>query len=65
VDVRVAPESIVGVGGHNHQFDGRDIPDNIQMIYQYPKKQKLISIYISTNSSPVPEVCKLIRRACV
>lgn len=44
------PESIVGVGGHDYQFDGRDILDNIQMIYKYPKKQKLISMYISTNS---------------
>jgi predicted dehydrogenase len=44
------PESIVGVGGHDYQFDGRDILDNIQMIYKYPKKQKLIAMYISTNS---------------
>ena len=44
------PESIVGVGGHDYQFDGRDILDNIQMIYKYPKKQKLISMYISTSS---------------
>jgi hypothetical protein len=44
------PESIIGVGGHDYQFDGRDILDNIQMIYKYPKKQKLISMYISTNS---------------
>jgi predicted dehydrogenase len=44
------PESIVGVGGHDYQFDGRDILDNIQMIYKYPKKQKLVSMYMSTNS---------------
>jgi predicted dehydrogenase len=44
------PESIVGVGGHDYQFDGRDILDNIQVIYKYPKKQKLIAMYISTNS---------------
>jgi predicted dehydrogenase len=44
------PESIVGVGGHDYQFDGRDILDNIQMIYKYPKKQKLISMYVCTNS---------------
>jgi predicted dehydrogenase len=44
------PESIVGVGGHDYQFDGRDILDNIQVIYKYPKKQKLMGMYISTNS---------------
>jgi predicted dehydrogenase len=44
------PESIVGVGGHDYQFDGRDITDNIQVIYKYPKKQKLVAVYISTNS---------------
>src|SRR5205814_768156 len=44
------PEYVVGVGGHDYIFDGRDILDNIQMIYRYPNKQKLISMYISTNS---------------
>ena len=44
------PESIVGVGGHDYQFDGRDILDNIQVIYKYPKKQKLVAQYLSTNS---------------
>lgn len=45
-----SPESVVGVGGHDYIFDGRDINDNIQMIYKYPKKQKLIAMYTSTNS---------------
>ena len=45
-----APESVVGFGGHDYIFDGRDINDNIQMIYKYPKKQKLIAMYIGTNS---------------
>jgi predicted dehydrogenase len=44
------PESVVGVGGHDYQFDGRDILDNIQVIYKYPKKQKLMAWYLSTNS---------------
>jgi hypothetical protein len=26
----------------DYQFDRRDIPDNIQMIYEYPKKQMLL-----------------------
>ncbi len=44
------PESIVGVGGHDYQFDGRDILDNIQVIYKYPKKQKLMAWYLSTST---------------
>jgi predicted dehydrogenase len=44
------PESIFGVGGHDYQFDGRDILDNIQVIYKYPKKQKLIAMYLCTTT---------------
>jgi predicted dehydrogenase len=44
------PESIVGVGGHDYMFDGRDITDNLQFIYKYPKKQKLISMYSCTST---------------
>ena len=44
------PEYIVGVGGHDYIFDGRDINDNIQLIFKYPKAQKFIGTYISTNS---------------
>ncbi len=44
------PEYVMGVGGHDFLFDGRDINDNIQMIFKYPKAQKFIGSYISTNS---------------
>ncbi len=44
------PEYMVGVGGHDYIFDGRDINDNIQLIFRYPKAQKFIGTYISTNS---------------
>ncbi len=44
------PESIIGVGGHDYMFDGRDINDNLQMVYKYPKKQKLVSTYLCTNT---------------
>ncbi len=44
------PESVVGVGGHEFIFDGRDISDNIQLIFKYPKGRKLTGSYISTNS---------------
>jgi predicted dehydrogenase len=43
------PEFIVGVGGTNFIKDGRDIFDNIQLIYQYPKGQKLVYTSITTN----------------
>jgi predicted dehydrogenase len=44
------PEYVVGVGGHDYIFDGRDINDNVQVIIKYPKNQKFIGTYISTNS---------------
>lgn len=44
------PEYVVGVGGHEYMFDGRDIPDNMQMIYRYPNKQKLVAMYVCTST---------------
>ena len=44
------PDSVVGVAGHDYMFDGRDIVDNMQMVYKYPKKQKLIAMYICTST---------------
>jgi hypothetical protein len=43
------PEFVVGVGGHDHVFDGRDIYDNIQLIFKYPQGQKLMYSAIGTN----------------
>ncbi len=43
------PEFVVGVGGLDWAKDGRDIYDNIQLIFKYPKGQKLIYTSISTN----------------
>lgn len=45
-----SPEYVVGVGGLDYHKDGRDIPDNIQLIYKYPKGQKLVYSSITTNS---------------
>jgi predicted dehydrogenase len=45
-----SPEFVVGVGGLDYYHDGRDIPDNIQMIYKYPKGQKLVYSAITTSS---------------
>jgi predicted dehydrogenase len=44
-------EYVVGVGGHDFIFDGRDIFDNIQLIFKYPKGQKFIYSSITTNGS--------------
>ena len=44
------PEFVVGVGGIDTFKDGRDVFDNIQLIYSYPGGRKLIYTSISTNS---------------
>lgn len=43
------PEFVVGVGGLEFVKDGRDVYDNIQLIYKYPRGQKLVYSSISTN----------------
>jgi predicted dehydrogenase len=43
------PEFIVGIGGLNFIRDGRDIYDNIQLLFQYPRGQKFIYTSITTN----------------
>ena len=44
------PEYVVGVGGLDFLKDGRDVYDNIQLIYSYPRGRKLIYSSISTNN---------------
>src|SRR5216684_3830509 len=44
-----SPEFVVGVGGLDYVHDGRDIYDNIQLIYKYPQGQKLMYSAIGTN----------------
>ncbi|MDX2266543.1 MAG: Gfo/Idh/MocA family oxidoreductase, partial [Bryobacter sp.] len=43
------PEFVVGVGGTDYIKDGRDIFDNIQLIFKYPKGQKLHYTSLTTN----------------
>jgi len=43
------PEFVVGVGGLDFMKDGRDVYDNIQLIFKYPQGQKLIYSSICTN----------------
>jgi predicted dehydrogenase len=43
------PEFVVGVGGLDYMKDGRDVYDNVQLIYKYPRGQKLTYTSISTN----------------
>ncbi len=44
------PVSVVGIGGIDYWKDGRDIYDNIQLIYTYPKGQKLLYSSITNNA---------------
>jgi predicted dehydrogenase len=44
------PEYVIGVGGLDTWKDGRDVDDNIQLIFKYPNNQKLVYSSITTNS---------------
>ncbi|MBI3695167.1 MAG: Gfo/Idh/MocA family oxidoreductase [Acidobacteria bacterium] len=44
------PVSVMGVGGIDYWKDGRDIYDNIQLIYTYPKGEKLMYSSITNNA---------------
>jgi len=44
-----APDFVMGLGSLDTIKDGRDVYDNIQLIYRYPKGQKLTYSAISTN----------------
>jgi predicted dehydrogenase len=43
------PDAVMGVGGLDYWKDGRDIYDNIQLIFEYPGGQKLQYSSIMTN----------------
>lgn len=43
------PRSVMGIGGLDYWKDGRDIYDNIQLIFEYPGGQKLQYSSIMTN----------------
>ena len=43
------PEFVMGVGGQEFTDDERDVYDNVQLIYKYPRGQKLVCTAISTN----------------
>src|SRR6202171_3056330 len=44
-----SPEFVMGLGSLDTLKDGRDVYDNIQLIYKYPQGQKLTYSSISTN----------------
>jgi len=44
-----SPEFVMGLGSLDTLKDGRDVWDNIQLIYKYPKGQKLTYSSVSTN----------------
>jgi len=43
------PESVVGAGGIDYWKDGREVPDNVQVIYRYPGGQTLFFSATTTN----------------
>lgn len=43
------PDFVLGLGGLDSWHDGRDINDNIQLIFSYPRGRKLTYSAISTN----------------
>lgn len=46
----MTPESVMGLGSQDFMKDGRDIYDNVQLIYKYPKGRRLVWTGISTSS---------------
>ncbi|HLY63163.1 MAG TPA: Gfo/Idh/MocA family oxidoreductase [Terriglobia bacterium] len=44
------PVSVMGNGGINHWKDGRETNDNVQVIFEYPKGQKLLYSSILCNA---------------
>ena len=44
----MTPESVMGLGGLDFMKDGRDVFDNIQLIYKYPKGRRLLYWSIPT-----------------
>jgi predicted dehydrogenase len=44
------PDFVMGLGSLDTLKDGRDVYDNIQLIYRYPKGQKMTYSSVSTNS---------------
>ena len=47
--IGATPKSVMGVGGLDYWKDGRDIYDNIQLVFEYPGGEKLLYSAISTN----------------
>ena len=43
------PESAIASGGIDYWKDGREIPDNMQVIFRYPGGQTLEASYLTTN----------------
>jgi predicted dehydrogenase len=44
----MTPESVRGLGTLDFMKDGRDIPDNVQLIYKYPKGRRMVWTSIPT-----------------
>jgi predicted dehydrogenase len=40
--LKETPDSVIGIGGINHWHDGREVHDNVALIYNYPSGTRLI-----------------------
>jgi predicted dehydrogenase len=54
----MTPESVTGLGSRDFMNDGRDILDNIQLIYKYPKGRRLTYMSIPTSSHLPALLCQ-------
>jgi len=54
----MTPESVMGLGTRDFMNDGRDIFDNVQLIYKYPKGRRLVWTGISTSSHLPALLCQ-------
>jgi predicted dehydrogenase len=46
----MTPESVMGLGTRDFMSDGRDIYDNVQLVYKYPRGRRLVWTGISNSS---------------
>ncbi|MGH9529143.1 MAG: Gfo/Idh/MocA family protein [Terriglobales bacterium] len=51
------PESVIGSGGIDYWKDGREVPDNVQVVYRFPGGKTLFFSSITTNRFEGMKVC--------
>jgi predicted dehydrogenase len=51
------PESVIGTGGIDYWKDGREVPDNVQVVYRFPGGKTLFFSSITTNRFEGMKIC--------